>query len=216
MNMVFRTFPTCLLQKLNKGHAGCGIPFAGLQKHIWALPCSLTFIMYVLPQMRAIGNIQRGIMAGKLKGAMPAQTPKGVLDGWTTSIHPLTCGRWGPCPCSLRPSSPQSTGWSRCTLAPPPWHLSLWFPLNISNRNLPSTCGLCSCHTTSQQKCWGPHLHIFISLIRIWISEKMTRQDGRLSSTRFAELQLVHNHLLLSSSTSNSKSDGRHSPGAPS
>ena len=29
--------------------------------------------------MRAIGNIQRGIMAGKLKGAMPAHTPNGVL-----------------------------------------------------------------------------------------------------------------------------------------
>ena len=29
--------------------------------------------------MRAIGNIQRGIIAGKLKGAMPAQTPRGVL-----------------------------------------------------------------------------------------------------------------------------------------
>ena len=29
--------------------------------------------------MRAMGNIQRGIIAGKLKGAMPAHTPKGVL-----------------------------------------------------------------------------------------------------------------------------------------
>ena len=26
-----------------------------------------------------MGNIQRGIIAGKLKGAMPAHTPKGVL-----------------------------------------------------------------------------------------------------------------------------------------
>ena len=29
--------------------------------------------------MRAMGNIQSGIIAGKLKGAMPAHTPKGVL-----------------------------------------------------------------------------------------------------------------------------------------
>ena len=29
--------------------------------------------------MRAMGNIHRGIIAGKLKGAMPAHTPNGVL-----------------------------------------------------------------------------------------------------------------------------------------
>ena len=39
---------------------------------------SLGFMMNVLPQIMAMGNIQRGIMAGKLKGAMPAQTPRGV------------------------------------------------------------------------------------------------------------------------------------------
>ena len=42
---------------------------------------SLGFMMYVLPQMSAMGNIHSGIMAGKLKGAMPAQTPRGVLGG---------------------------------------------------------------------------------------------------------------------------------------
>lgn len=31
------------------------------------------------PVIMAIGNIQRGIMAGKLKGQMPAVTPKGFL-----------------------------------------------------------------------------------------------------------------------------------------
>jgi hypothetical protein len=29
--------------------------------------------------MRPTGNIHRGIMAGKLKGAMPAHTPRGTL-----------------------------------------------------------------------------------------------------------------------------------------
>lgn len=33
------------------------------------------------PATRATGNIHRGIMAGKLKGAMPAQTPRGTLYG---------------------------------------------------------------------------------------------------------------------------------------
>ena len=41
---------------------------------------SLGFMMYVLPQMSAMGNIHRGIMAGKLKGAMPAHTPRGTLE----------------------------------------------------------------------------------------------------------------------------------------
>ena len=31
------------------------------------------------PAMRPTGNIHRGIMAGKVKGAMPAQTPRGTL-----------------------------------------------------------------------------------------------------------------------------------------
>jgi len=34
----------------------------------------------VLPQVIASGNIQRGIIAGKLNGAIPAQTPNGVLN----------------------------------------------------------------------------------------------------------------------------------------
>ena len=33
----------------------------------------------VLPQVIAIGNIQRGIIAGKLNAETPAQTPRGVL-----------------------------------------------------------------------------------------------------------------------------------------
>eukprot|EP00698_Gefionella_okellyi_P013677 TRINITY_DN3763_c0_g1_i1.p1 TRINITY_DN3763_c0_g1~~TRINITY_DN3763_c0_g1_i1.p1 ORF type:complete len:705 (-),score=165.84 TRINITY_DN3763_c0_g1_i1:76-2190(-) len=38
---------------------------------------SLGLITKVLPQVIAIGNIHRGIMAGKLKGVIPAQTPNG-------------------------------------------------------------------------------------------------------------------------------------------
>jgi hypothetical protein len=37
------------------------------------------FMTYVLPAMRPTGNIQRGIIAGKLKGAIPAHTPRGTL-----------------------------------------------------------------------------------------------------------------------------------------
>ena len=36
--------------------------------------------MKVLPQAIAIGDIHKGIMAGKLKGVMPATTP----SGWRT------------------------------------------------------------------------------------------------------------------------------------
>ena len=39
--------------------------------------CSDGFSTNVLPQATASGNIHRGIMAGKLKGVMPAHTPKG-------------------------------------------------------------------------------------------------------------------------------------------
>jgi len=35
------------------------------------------FIIYVFPQVIAVVNIQRGIIAGKLNGATPAQTPRG-------------------------------------------------------------------------------------------------------------------------------------------
>ncbi len=31
-----------------------------------------------LPETRATGNIHKGIMAGKLNGAIPAQTPRGT------------------------------------------------------------------------------------------------------------------------------------------
>ncbi len=39
--------------------------------------CSEGLSTKVLPQAIAIGNIHSGIMAGKLKGVMPAQTPSG-------------------------------------------------------------------------------------------------------------------------------------------
>jgi hypothetical protein len=34
----------------------------------------------VFPQAIAKGNIQRGIIAGKLNGVIPAQTPRGTLN----------------------------------------------------------------------------------------------------------------------------------------
>lgn len=37
------------------------------------------FSTKVLPQAMAIGAIHNGIMPGKLKGVMPAQTPNGFL-----------------------------------------------------------------------------------------------------------------------------------------
>jgi len=39
--------------------------------------CSEGFITNVLPHTIAMGNIQSGIIAGKLNGVMPAQTPMG-------------------------------------------------------------------------------------------------------------------------------------------
>ena len=39
--------------------------------------CSEGFSTKVLPQTIAIGNIHSGIIAGKLNGVMPAQTPSG-------------------------------------------------------------------------------------------------------------------------------------------
>ena len=39
--------------------------------------CSEGLSTKVLPQTMAMGNIHSGIMAGKLKGEMPAQTPMG-------------------------------------------------------------------------------------------------------------------------------------------
>ena len=41
--------------------------------------CSEGFKMKVFPQAIAIGNIQRGIIAGKLKGVIPVQTPSGCM-----------------------------------------------------------------------------------------------------------------------------------------
>mmetsp|Transcript_38013 Transcript_38013/g.61261 ORF Transcript_38013/g.61261 Transcript_38013/m.61261 type:complete len:213 (+) Transcript_38013:960-1598(+) len=43
------------------------------------------FISMVLPAAQAVGNIQSGIMAGKLNGAMPAHTPRGILYEWTST-----------------------------------------------------------------------------------------------------------------------------------
>ena len=40
---------------------------------------SLGFKMKVFPVVKATGNIHKGIMAGKLKAGIPAQTPKGTL-----------------------------------------------------------------------------------------------------------------------------------------
>lgn len=37
------------------------------------------FITYVFPSVIANGNIHNGIIAGKLNGATPAQTPRGTL-----------------------------------------------------------------------------------------------------------------------------------------
>ena len=42
--------------------------------------CSDGLSTKVLPQAIAIGNIQSGIMAGKLNGVMPAQTPSGCIS----------------------------------------------------------------------------------------------------------------------------------------
>mmetsp|Transcript_108572 Transcript_108572/g.324663 ORF Transcript_108572/g.324663 Transcript_108572/m.324663 type:complete len:403 (+) Transcript_108572:517-1725(+) len=53
------------------------------------------FMTKVLPQVMATGNIQSGIMAGKLKGQMPAQTP----SGWRTeyvSTSDATCSDISP------------------------------------------------------------------------------------------------------------------------
>ena len=41
--------------------------------------CSEGFRIKVLPQAIAIGNIQSGIIAGKLKGVIPKQTPIGCV-----------------------------------------------------------------------------------------------------------------------------------------
>ena len=42
---------------------------------------------------RPVGNIQRGIIAGKLKGAMPAQTPRGTLED-RDHKSPYSCHLW--------------------------------------------------------------------------------------------------------------------------
>ena len=47
----------------------------------------------VLPVVQAMGNIHRGIMAGKLKGQMPAHTCKCTLTCHTAEATPLHCAR---------------------------------------------------------------------------------------------------------------------------
>ena len=41
--------------------------------------CSEGLSTKVLPQAIAIGNIHKGIIAGKLNGVMPAHTPRGWI-----------------------------------------------------------------------------------------------------------------------------------------
>ena len=47
--------------------------------------CSEGFKTKVLPHTIAIGNIQSGIMAGKLNGVIPAQTPKGCCKVYVST-----------------------------------------------------------------------------------------------------------------------------------
>ncbi len=57
--------------------------------------CSEGLSTKVLPQAIAIGNIQSGIIAGKLKGVMPTHTPMGWRIAYT-STPPATCSRCSP------------------------------------------------------------------------------------------------------------------------
>ncbi len=58
--------------------------------------CSDGFNTNVLPQTIAIGNIQSGIIAGKLNGVMPAQTPIGWRSVYV-STPPATFSENSPC-----------------------------------------------------------------------------------------------------------------------
>ena len=64
--------------------------------------------------MVAMGNIQSGIMAGKLKGAMPAQTPSGVRNA-VRSMSLLT-------PVMVSPSSRLVLLQQCSTTCPGGWH----------------------------------------------------------------------------------------------
>mmetsp|Transcript_21293 Transcript_21293/g.36560 ORF Transcript_21293/g.36560 Transcript_21293/m.36560 type:complete len:203 (+) Transcript_21293:1607-2215(+) len=68
----------------------------------------------VLPQVTARGNIQRGIMAGKLKGAMPAHTPSGSRK-LTVSMSRLTLATVDPIMCVAMPHACSTTSRPRCT-----------------------------------------------------------------------------------------------------
>lgn len=54
------------------------------------------FITIEFPAINAIGNIHKGIIAGKLNGHIPAVTPKGNLYDMT-SISLAIFGRDSPC-----------------------------------------------------------------------------------------------------------------------
>mmetsp|Transcript_12651 Transcript_12651/g.25028 ORF Transcript_12651/g.25028 Transcript_12651/m.25028 type:complete len:242 (-) Transcript_12651:288-1013(-) len=62
----------------------------------------------VLPVAMARGNIQRGIMAGKLKGAMPPHTPRGCLYEYVSSPPP-TFSTVSPIMCDAAPHAYSTT-----------------------------------------------------------------------------------------------------------
>lgn len=47
------------------------------------------FMTKVLPQVIALGNIQRGIIAGKLKAETPAQTPRGMRKEYVSTLFAM-------------------------------------------------------------------------------------------------------------------------------
>ena len=100
----------------------------------------------VFPQAMAIGNIQSGTMAGKLKGVMPATTPR----GWRTekasmpvdtssACSPLS--RWGRPQANSITSRPRATSPLASDRTLPCWPVmsaassSLWRSTRSRNRN---------------------------------------------------------------------------------
>ncbi len=60
-----------------------GMPASSASSHrrmVTIGSCSLGLSTKVLPVAMAMGNIQSGIMAGKLNGVMPAHTPSGCIS----------------------------------------------------------------------------------------------------------------------------------------
>ena len=83
--------------------------FANLIEHDGSF--SDGFKTNVLPHAMAIGNIHIGTIAGKLKGVIPAQTPKGCLiDQLSTSVPTFSVNsplrRWGIPQANSTTSSP--------------------------------------------------------------------------------------------------------------